>query len=382
MKQNVVSFLSTIKSEILSINKFLYDTNETCFNEYKSSDYIIKLLEKYNFNIEKNFMDIPTAFRARIGTDHPEICFICKYSSGSDDGHVFGNNANATISLGTAIGLSSIINKIGGSIVVVGCPGKYSNGSEIIMTRENVFENSSVIFAPHVDNTTSINNTSQACTTLQLDYNNLLICNDNANQSSLDVCLHTVHFINELIKNISKDCYMDHLNLTCDNALSEYPSSAKVKFEIKSKNHKLSNKIEKNIRKYIKCIEDIININCSIKLIELPCKELLDNEIINKLFESNLKESGLIEIGCGKKMLYPLGIGTVSHSTPTIYPSISIVDDPSIHCPSKEFRDVTLTEYAQCNIWKAIEALSLTAIDLIERKDLIHESTTLLSKNI
>lgn len=381
MKQNVVSFLSTIKSEILNINKFLYDVSENCFNEFKSSDYIIKLLEKYNFNIERNFMDIPTAFRARIGTEHPEICFICKYSSGSDDGHVFGNNANATISLGAAIGLSSIINKIGGSIVVVGCPGKYSNGSEIIMTRENIFENSSVIFAPHVDNTTSINNTSQACTTLQLDYNSLLICNDNANQSSLDVCLHTVHFINELIKNISKDCYMDHLNLTCDNALSEYPSSAKVKFEIKSKNHKLSNKIEENIRKYIKCIEDIININCSIKLIELPCKELLDNEIINKLFESNLKESGLIEISCGKKMLYPLGIGTVSHSTPTIYPSISIVDE-SIHCPSKEFRDATLTEYAQCNIWKAIEALSLTAIDLIERKDLIHESTTLLSKNI
>lgn len=382
MKQNVLSFLSTIKSEILDVNKFLYDASENCFNEYKSSDYIIKLLEKYNFNIERNFMGIPTSFRAMIGNDHPEICFICKYSSGSDDGHVFGNNANATMSLGAAIGLSSIIDKISGSIVVIGCPGKYSNGSEIIMTKEKVFENCSVIFAPHVDNVTSINNTSQACTTLQLDYNNLLISNDNANQSSLDVCLHTVHFINELIKNISKDCYMDHLNLTCDNALSEYPSCAKVKFEIKSKNCKLSNKIEESIRKYIKCIEDIININCSIKLIELPCKELLDNKIINKLFESNLKESCLIEINCGKKMLYPLGIGTVSHTTPTIYPSISIVTDSSIPCPSKEFRDSTLTEYAQCNIWKAIEALSLTSIDLIDRKDLIHESTALLSKNI
>ena len=382
MKQNVLSFLSTIKSEILDVNKFLYDASENCFNEYKSSDYIIKLLEKYNFNIERNFMGIPTAFRAMIGNDHPEICFICKYSSGSDDGHVFGNNANATMSLGAAIGLSSIIDKIGGSIVVIGCPGKYSNGSEIIMTKEKVFENCSVIFAPHVDNVTSINNTSQACSTLQLDYNNLLISNDNANQSSLDVCLHTVHFINELIKNISRDCYMDHLNLTCDNALSEYPSRAKVKFEIKSKNCKLSNKIEESIRKYIKCIEDIININCSIKLIELPCKELLDNKIINKLFESNLKESCLIEINCDKKMLYPLGIGTVSHTTPTIYPSISIVTDSSIHCPSKEFRDSTLTEYAQCNIWKAIEALILTSIDLIDRKDLIHESTALLSKDI
>jgi len=44
--------------------------------------------------------------------------------------------------------------------------------------------------------------------------------------------------------------------------------------------------------------------------------------------------------------------------------------------------DLTLTEYAKCNIWKAIEALILTSIDLIERKDLIYESTTSLSKNI
>jgi len=81
-------------------------------------------------------------------------------------------------------------------------------------------------------------------------------------------------------------------------------------------------------------------------------------------------------------MLYPLGIGTVSHTTPTIYPSICISDNKSIHCPSVEFRDLTISEHAESNIWKAIEALSLTGIDLIERKDLIYESTTFLSSKI
>lgn len=381
MKQNVISFLSTIKEEILDINKFLYRASENCFNEYKSYDYITELLQKHNFTIEKNFINIPTAFQGKIGNGHPEICFICKYSTGSDDGHIFGNNANATIALGAAIGLSSIIDKIGGSIIIVGCPGKYSNGSEIIMTREKVFEDSSVIFAPHVDNITALNGSSLSCIALELNYTKLMLSNGNANDSSLDVCLQTVHFINQLIQNTSPDCYMDHLMLICDNALTEYPSCAKVKFEIKSNSHKVCEKIEDNIRKYIKCIEDIINIKCSVKLLELPCKELQDNQVINKLFETNLKECGLIDISKGKNTLYPLGIGTVSHSTPTIYPSIAIVDNPSIHCPSVEFKDLTISEYAEINIWKAIEALSLTSIDLIERKDLISESTTLLSEN-
>ncbi|MEG1257078.1 hypothetical protein [Clostridium sp.] len=382
MKQHVLSFLSTIKKEILDINKFLYEVSEDCFNEYKSCEYMINLLKKHGFKTEDNFVNIPTAFRAQIGHGHPEICFICKYSTGSNDGHVFGNNANATISLGSAIGLSSIIDKIGGSIIIIGCPGKYSNGSEIIMTKEKVFEDSGVIFAPHVDNITSLNNSSQSCITLELNYTNLLLSNDNANESSLDVCLQTVHFINQLIQNTSTSCYMDHLKLICDNSLNEYPSSAKVSFEIKCKSHKLCENIENNVRNYIKCIQDIINIKCSIKLLELPCKELLDNQIINKIFETNLKECGIINISAGKNMLYPLGIGTVSHTTPTIYPSIGISDNKSIHCPSVEFRDLTISEYAESNIWKAIESLSLTGIDLIERKDLIYESTTFLSNKI
>ncbi len=382
MKQNILSYLYTIKEDVFSLNKFLYDASENCFNEYKSCDYIASLLRNHKFEVETNFLNIPTAFRARIGTGHPEICFICKYSTGGDNGHVFGNNANATMSIGAALGLASIINKVGGSIIVVGCPGKYSNGSEIIMTKENIFDETDVIFAPHVDNITCVNNISMSSIPLELKYLNLWLENGKANLSSLDVCLQNVHFINQLIQDTCNQCYMDHLQLICDNALNEYPSSAKVKFEIKTKNYITGEAIEKNVRRYIKCIEDVMNIDCSLSLVELPCKELMDNHVINKIFETNLKECGIINVHYEKMMLYPLGIGTVSHTTPTIYPSINIVSDKSIQCPSIEFKNATILDYGKENIWKAIEALAFTALDLIERKDLIHESTTELYKNI
>lgn len=382
MKQSILSFLYTIKEDILSLNKYLYYNSENCFTEYKSCQHIINLLEKYKFKTESNFLNIPTAFKASIGTGHPEICFICKYSSGDENGHIYGNNSNATMVIGAAIGLSHIMDKIEGSIVVIGCPGKYSNGTEIIMTKENVFDEVDVIFAPHVDNITCINNTSLSSIPLELIYSNLWIENGKANLSSLDVCLQNVHFINQLIQDTSNHCYMDHLELICDNALNEYPSSAKVKFEIKTKNYSTGEKIENNIRKYIKCIETVMNINCKLNLLELPCKELIDNHTINKLFESNLKECGLRNISSSKMMLYPLSIGTVSHSTATIYPSINIVEDSSIKCPSHEFKDLTLLPFAEDKIWKTIEALSLTGLDLLERKDLIYESTCELYKNI
>ena len=147
MKQNILSFLCTIKEDIFSLNKYLYDISENCFNEYKSCEYITNLLRKYNFKVESNFQNISTAFKAQIGTGHPEVCFICKYSTGDESGHVFGNNANAAMSIGAAIGLSHVIDKVGGSIIIIGCPGKYSNGAEIIMTREKVFEETDVRYS-------------------------------------------------------------------------------------------------------------------------------------------------------------------------------------------------------------------------------------------
>lgn len=381
MKQHVLSYLSTIKSEILEINKSLYKFNEPTFNEFESYNYIISLLKDHGFCIENNFNNITSAFRGTIGYGYPEICFICKYSTGSTDGHIFGNNSNATIAIGSAIGLSSIINKLSGTIHIIGCPGKYSNGSEIILTKENVFETSSVIFAPHVDNSTVLNNFSPACTTLEISYSNNKE-NPDVNISCLDFCLHTIHFINQLIQNTSSDCYMDHLKLYCDNSENDYPTSAKAKFEIKCKSSVICSDIENHIRTYINCLKNIMNISCSINLVELPCNELIDNYVINKVFENNLKECGLINVNHNKNVLYPLSIGNVSHTTPTIYPSINIVDDCNISCPSIEFKNCTITPFAEKNIWKAIEALSLTAIDLLERPDLIEESTKSLLKDI
>lgn len=381
MKQQVLSFLSTVKDEILDINNFLYTSNEDTFNEHKSYNYITNILKKYGFFIEDNFCGINTAFRATIGNNAPEICLICKYSTGSDNGHIYGNNSNATISIGTAIGLASMIDKFSGSISIIGCPGKYSNGSEIIMTKEKIFDKYSVILAPHVDNITSLNNTSVSCSTLEIKYFNMHK-NEDINVSSLDFCLHTIHFINQLIQDTKSNAYMDHLCLLCDNAENEYPTSAKATFQIKASNYKTCDLIESNIRKYISCLKEIMNISTSIHICQLPCKELIENNIINKIFEGNLKQSGIINISHNKKALYPLAIGTVSHSTPTIYPSISIVENGHISCPSTQFRDLTVTTYAKETIWKSIEAFVLTSIDFLERPDLILESSAFLANQL
>lgn len=382
MKNNVINFLFNVKDEILALNRFLYDNPEPCFKEYKASRYISDLLKRHKFSVTDNFENIPTAFYAKIGNGHPSICYICKYSSDDENGHVFGNNSNAAISVGAAIGLSSIIDNLGGSVVVIGCPGKYSNGSEIIMTHDKVFDDIDVIFAPHVDNSNAESGTSMATIPLKIIYEVNTNSDSFSRKTALDACLYTMNFINDIVRDRCEGCYIDHLCIEAGNSSHELPSKATMKFEIKSKRIYQGEVIENNIRNYIKAIEPLISTKYDISLYELPCSELITNKTLSRIFSNNLKERGIIDISSCKNVVYPLGIGTVSHTTPTIYPSINIVENASIPCPSEEFKNSTVSRFAEDNIYKAIEALAITGVDFIERTDLVEEITAELNKDL
>ncbi|NEU03959.1 MULTISPECIES: hypothetical protein [Clostridium] len=377
MKQNVISYLSTIKNEILSINSFLYNNPEKPFHEYNSCKYLINILRKHDFNITENFLDINTAFKATYGQGYPKICYICKYSAHETLGHIYGNNSNAAISIGAGIALKEILNKMNGTIIIIGCPGLYSNGSEIKMTHENVFEDADLIIAPHVDNTNSESGTSMASIPLKIDYT--LNKTDNR---SLEFSLFNLQSLNQIVKSSCDKCYIDKLNIDINNKIQDKLINETFKFHLKSPCIKEAETIEHKIRSYFTSLESMLDIKYNVCLYELPCKQLISNTVLSRIFSHNLKECGIINIDEPKTMEYSLGIGTISHTTPTIYPSISITDDTSIHCPSTEFKDSTLLELSCKRILLAAQCIAITSIDFLEREDLLKEITVNHYNNI
>lgn len=139
MKQEIISFLSTCEDDIKNLATYLYENPEISYNEYNSSKYIGDLLKKYNFNVTEKFVDIDNAFFAQKGSGYPKICFLCEYDAIEHDGHLTGHNLVTTISVAAAIALGSIIDKIGGSSILIGCPGEYLGGTKGTMVRQGVF---------------------------------------------------------------------------------------------------------------------------------------------------------------------------------------------------------------------------------------------------
>ena len=70
MKQEMISFLTKHFNDIKNICEYLYKNPEESYKEEKSSSYICEVLKKYNFNIKKNYLDIPNSFYASKGSGY------------------------------------------------------------------------------------------------------------------------------------------------------------------------------------------------------------------------------------------------------------------------------------------------------------------------
>ncbi|KEJ03783.1 M20 family peptidase [Clostridium botulinum] len=376
MKQKIVSYLKSIESDLFNISKYLYDNPETSFNEYKSCKYLIDILKKNNFNVQENYYNIPTSFYAEFGKGYPKICFFCEYDAPSEIGHVSGHNLVSSISLGAALSLSKVIDNFSGTIIVMGTPGESLSGSKVTLAKQGAFKDIDVGLMVHPDEVTCQSGSSMAILPLKIKFRGKeTLSYENTDVfSSLNGLLYTFNSINLLKQSINKNFHIDKLVINSGKDPYISSNTTEAKFYIRSKSISTAIYVEKRIRKIVDNVNSLLNLDSEICFFELPYRELITNKRLSRLFCHNLKEAGIIDICNEKNTVSSLSLGTVSHYIPCIHPYISILDkNSSVNYFTKEFADETLTKHAQQNALKASQALSLTALDLIQNDMLLKE---------
>ena len=369
MKQEMISYLSTIKEEIFNLSKYLYDNPEEAFKEVKASEYIETLLQKHDFKVTKNYENISTAFMAQFGNDHPRICFICEYDADAHLGHIRGNNLTTSMSVAAALSLAKIIPKSGGSVIVLGCPGEYIHGTKETLIRQGVFEDIDAVLMAHPF--TKNMESEKTCALVPIK-----ICFKNSgasilgNYTAFEAGSIFVNTLFMLLKSGTDTYSLQNLSI----------NDSECSFYISAPTMQKACDLRKQLESLSSLIGNITGYTTETSLFEQPCMELITSDTISRLFAHNLKENGIIDICTPEKMVCGSTIGSISHEIPCIHPYVAIVEDASIKFPSKEFGTNTLTPFAQEQVIKAAEALSFTALDLIEKESLLREAKVELSK--
>ncbi|WP_315081868.1 M20 family peptidase [uncultured Clostridium sp.] len=383
MKKEIISFLCTCEQELKDLSSYLYNNPEESYSEIKSSKYICNLLNKHNFEVNENFLDISNSFICKKGTGYPKICFLSEYDAVKDYGHITGHNALSTISIGAAVALGSIIDKIGGSVVVIGCPGEYLGGTKSVMTRQGVFDDIDVVMLAHPDVLTSESGTSSAIIPLSIQYkgkDGLTFLNQNT-YTALDAVLLNLNILNSLQKGFPKDLEINAILSKGGYTPLLLPAEAEAKFYIRGKDYKTAEWADNKLRTIARYISELTNLEYTTSLYEPSNKELISNRTLNRLFSHNLKENGIIDIGESRDIYAGLSLGDVSHRVPCIHPYICITDNPNIKYGTKDFAKATQSEFAFKQCKNTSLALAFTGMDLIQNENLLNEVKNDFFKN-
>ena len=376
MRQEVISYLSTEKEALFNLCKFLHDNPEDSYKEYDACKYICNFLRDRDFDVREKFLDLDTAFYAKKGNGYPKICFLCEYDAiKSKGGHITGHNLLTTISITSALGLSKVIEKSGGTVILIGCPGEYLGGTKSTYVRQGIFDDIDVVLTAHPDIVTSESGTSKAIIPLKVTFkgHDGLSFLDFDSFTSLDGTMLTFNVINALSKGFCKKANIHTILSQGGVTPLLRPVESEGKLYIRAESTKTAKCIENKIRNLIACISDTMNLESCVELYEPPNEELLSNQILNRLYSHNLKENGIINIGKPRDIDAGLSLGTVSHKVPCIHPYINIVDNVNIDYGTKEFADATISPFAQEQALSASYALISTALDLIESDFLLSE---------
>lgn len=379
MREHISSFISSCSDEIKNLSAYLYDNPEISYQEFRSSKYICNLLHKYDFEIKTNFLDIQNGFIAVKGNGHPKICYLCEYDAIQNEGHITGHNLVTAMSVTAALALGNVIHKIGGSVILIGCPGEYLGGTKGTMVKQGVFDDIDIAMLAHPDISTCESGSSSSIIPLGLKFeseNKLSFLNKNS-YSSLDGVLLTLNILNSIKKGFPDNVEINSVISNGGYTTLLLPSNSEIKFCIRAANIKSANYAYDKIRKIANHVSNLIDIPNTFFLYESPNRELITNKTLNRLFSHNLKESGIININPPKDIYAGLSIGDVSHKVPSIHPYISIIEADSVDNPirygTSDFAKATISPFAlkQCNA--AATALALTGIDLIKNKNLLNE---------
>ncbi|HFD8685865.1 TPA: M20 family peptidase [Clostridium perfringens] len=376
MRQEVISYLSTEKEDLFNLCKFLHDNPEDSYKEYDACKYICNFLRDRDFDVREKFLDLDTAFYAKKGNGYPKICFLCEYDAiKSKGGHITGHNLLTTISITSALGLSKVIEKSGGTVILIGCPGEYLGGTKSTYVRQGIFDDIDVVLTAHPDIVTSESGTSKAIIPLKVTFkgHDGLSFLDFDSFTSLDGTMLTFNVINALSKGFCKKANIHTILSQGGVTPLLRPVESEGKLYIRAESTKTAKCIENKIRNLVAYISDTMNLESCVELYEPPNEELLSNQVLNRLYSHNLKENGIINIGKPRDIDAGLSLGTVSHKVPCIHPYINIVDNVNIDYGTKEFADATISSFAQEQALSASYALISTALDLIESDFLLSE---------
>lgn len=372
-KKSVVEKVDEIREELYEVCDYIYNHPEYCFEEYLSSQKLMKHLEWHGFRIDKNSGGLDTAFKATYSSEKPgyHMGLFAEYDAVKWLGHACGHNIMAAVALGAGIAVKSVLDEIGGTVSVFGTPAEEGGGGKIIMLKKKVFEGIDAAMILHPASDTVVNDISYSRTDIEVNFYGKTAHAATFPEegiSALNAVLQLFNMINAMRLELSDRGKIIGVITKGGDDPIYIPDHTQARFTIRSFDMKFKLKLLKRFIDICQSVATATGTKFEYNFIGLSYEDIRNNEKIEKLLEHNFTTLG--EKVCPRERELGIGctdMGNVTHEIPALQSYIQVAEGLRGH--TQEFLEAAGDERGKKAVITGAKAMAMTAIDLLASED-------------
>lgn len=377
VKEKLSQLFENYKNEFVELNEYLYNNPELGLQEFKACAAHTAILEKYGFNVTKNFAGLETAFQASFknSSEGPRIAILAEYDALPGIGHGCGHDIFGVTSVATGILIKELMKDIPGEILVIGTPAEETNGAKVDMAQKGVFNNIDIAMAVHPSGEAHYRSgVSQAMEALQFTFKGKTAHASGAPHegiNALDGVLMLFNSVNALRQQTLETARVHGIITKGGEAANIIPDLAVANFYVRAKSLEYLKGFVERVKNCAKGAALATGTTLEITNYETSFANLVTNNKLSETYEKNLKSLGVTDIR-DKESHGSTDMGDVSHCCPTIHPYFPLTTS-HLTGHSVEFASASIAPDAYKGMKESTLAMALTALELFENKELLNE---------
>ncbi|WP_121613174.1 M20 family metallopeptidase [Mesobacillus foraminis] len=379
MKQIIIEEIERNQKEFYDISIYIGENPELGHEEFKASEILTRTLRKHDFSVELGTCNLPTAFTATFdsGKEGPVVAFMAEYDALPEVGHACGHNLIGTMGVAAGIGLSKVVSKTGGKVIVFGTPAEETSGGKVTMAEEGIFDSVDVALMVHPLDRYTKSGPSLAMDAIQFEFfgkSAHAAASPHQGINALDAVIQLFNSINALRQHITPDARIHGIISEGGKAANVVPDYAVAQFYVRAAKRSYVNELVEKVKH---CAEGAaLQTGATVKssFYEFSYDDMITNNELSEAFTKELISLGVdeAEILDQRDGTGSLDMGNVSQVVPSIHPYIKITNE-NYACHTNEFREAAMSEQAREAMIRGAKAMALTGYEVLTNPVLLRK---------
>ncbi|MCY1620055.1 M20 family metallopeptidase [Staphylococcus pettenkoferi] len=382
IKQQLLDYIDNHQYEYLTISHQIHQRPELGNEEIFASRTLIDQLTQHDFEVEKDIAGHGTGFIAKYESERPgpTIGYLAEYDALPGLGHACGHNIIGTASVLAGIALKQVIEQLGGTVIVLGCPAEEGgeNGSaKASYVKEGIIDELDVALMIHPGN-----ETYRTIDTLAVDVLDIKFYGKSAHASekayearnALDAMISYFNGIAQLRQHIEQDQRVHGVILDGGQAANIIPDYTHARFYTRALTRKALNHLTERVGEIARGAAIQTGCDYEFSPIQNGVNEFVKAPLLDDLFEHYARELGE-EVSDDDFGYGSTDTGNVSNIVPTIHPHIKI-GSRNLVGHTHRFREAAISAHGDQALLRGAKIIALMGMNLIEDPQLLEAIRT------